>query len=180
MVIFADLSELFNGFLDKLIPSFWSFLVQFLALVVLIVVFLIFGYKPVKKMLNKRQDHIEENIKEAEENNQISQKNIAESEQLILNSKKEANQIITEAKDKAIIESNQIVLDAEEEVKVMKRRAEEEIKQKEADSLDAIHQEMVNVALDASSELLKRNITSDDNKKLVRDFIDDLSEGEDE
>ncbi|MCD8204018.1 MAG: F0F1 ATP synthase subunit B, partial [Coprobacillus sp.] len=155
-------------------------LVQFLALVVLIVVFLIFGYKPVKKMLNKRQDHIEENIKEAEENNEISKRNIAESEQLILDSKKEANQIISDAKEKALVESSQIVLDAENEAKVMKRRAEEEIKQKEADSLDAIHQEMVNVALDASSELLKRNITSDDNRQLVKDFIDDISEAKDE
>ncbi len=180
MVVLADLSELFDGFLEKLVPSFWSFLVQFLALVVLIVVFLIFGYKPVKKMLNKRQDHIEENIKEAEENNEISRRNIEESEQLILSSKREANQIISDAKEKAIEESNIIVTNAEEETKAMKKRAEEEIRQKEADSLDAIHKEMVDVALDASSELLKRNITSDDNKKLVKDFIDELNEGKDE
>ena len=51
-----------ESFTSKLIPNWPSFVAQLGALVVLIVVFLIFGYKPVKKILKKRQDYIEENI----------------------------------------------------------------------------------------------------------------------
>ena len=53
-------------FIDKLIPNFWSFLIQLLALVVLIIATIFLAYKPVKKMLAKRQNCIEENILEAE------------------------------------------------------------------------------------------------------------------
>ena len=58
-----DLSS--DDFTSKLIPNWPSFVTQLAALVVLIIVVIVFAYKPVKKILKKRQDHIEENIKEA-------------------------------------------------------------------------------------------------------------------
>ncbi len=167
-------------FLEKLIPNFWSFLVEFLALVVLIVVVFFIAYKPVKRMLKKRQDHIEENIRSAEENNQIAQMNKSESEQIILDSRKQANEIIESAKEKAIVEQHLIEEQSKEDIEKMKQRAEEEIKLKEEESLKAIHDEMVDVAIDASSELLKRNINTDDNKRLVQDFIKEMDKEEDE
>ncbi|MCD8194846.1 MAG: F0F1 ATP synthase subunit B [Coprobacillus sp.] len=170
----SGMASLFDNFIDKLIPDLWSFLVELLALIVLIVVFLIFGYKPIKKMLNKRQDHIEENINAAEENNRISEINKTESEKLILDSKKEANQIIEEAKQKAVMESEAILAETNDEIKLLKKQADEEIKQKEADSKEEIRKEMVDVALTASSELLGRSLTDQDSAKLVNDFIDDM------
>ncbi len=167
-------------FLEKLIPNFWSFLVEFLALVVLIVVVFFIAYKPVKRMLKKRQDHIEENIRSAEESNQIAQMNKSESEQIILDSRKQANEIIESAKEKAIVEQHLIEEQSKEDIEKMKQRAEEEIKLKEEESLKAIHDEMVDVAIDASSELLKRNINTDDNKRLVQDFIKEMDRKEDE
>ncbi len=176
----SGMASLFDNFIEKLIPDLWSFLVELLALVVLIVVFLIFGYKPIKKMLNKRQDHIEENINAAEENNRVSEINKTESEKLILDSKKEANQIIEEAKAKAIVESEAILAQTNDEVKLLKAQADQEIKQKEADSKEEIRKEMVDVALTASSELLGRSLTDKDSAKLVNDFIDDMEKDKDE
>ncbi len=170
----GGMASLFDNFLDKLIPDLWSFLVELLALVVLIVVFLLAGYKPLKRMLNKRQNHIEENITEAENNNRISEKNKTESEQLILESKKEASQIIKDAQDKALLESEAIIASTNEEIKLLRQKADQEIKQKEADSKEAIRKEMVDVALSASSELLGRTIEDEDSKRLVNDFIDDM------
>ncbi len=167
-------------FLEKLIPNFWSFLVEFLALVVLIVVVFFIAYKPVKRMLKKRQDHIEENIRSAEESNQIAQMNKSESEQLIIDSKKQANEIIESAKEKAIVEQHLIEEQSKEDIAKMKERAEEEIRLKEEESLKAIHDEMVDVAIDASSELLKRNLNTDDNKRLVQDFIKEMDKEKDE
>ncbi len=167
-------------FLEKLIPNFWSFLVEFLALVVLIVVVFFIAYKPVKRMLKKRQDHIEENIRSAEESNQIAQMNKSESEQLIIDSKKQANEIIESAKEKAIVEQHLIEEQSKEDIAKMKERAQEEIRLKEEESLKAIHDEMVDVAIDASSELLKRNISTEDNKRLVQDFIKEMDKEKDE
>jgi predicted PurR-regulated permease PerM len=51
----------------KLIPSWVSFVVQFVALLVLLLIVFVFAYKPVKKILQKRSDYIEQQIKLYEE-----------------------------------------------------------------------------------------------------------------
>ena len=62
-VVFADIGETIKDSIEKnLIPSWTSFVVQFAAMIVLLTVVIVFAYKPVKKMLKKRQDHIEETM----------------------------------------------------------------------------------------------------------------------
>ena len=53
----------------------------------------------------------------------------------------------------------------------LKEDAQNDIVRSQEEALESIRKEMVSVALDASSELLKRNVNSDDNEKLVDDFI---------
>ena len=57
-----------SSFINKLIPNWTSFVAQLAALVVMIILVIIIGYKPVKKMLKKRQDYVESSIHEAELN----------------------------------------------------------------------------------------------------------------
>ena len=53
----------------------------------------------------------------------------------------------------------------------MKRDAEEDIAQSKEDAKEEIRKEMVSLALDASSEILSRNVNTKDNEKLADDFI---------
>ena len=55
-----------------------------------------------------------------------------------------------------------------------KKAAEEEIKEAKAQSLKDIHDEMVDVALCASEEILGREVDKSDNEKLARNFINSL------
>ena len=66
MKLFIDFINA-KDFIEKLIPNFWSFLIQLLSLIVLIIVVIFVAYKPVKKILQKRQDYIVNNIRESEE-----------------------------------------------------------------------------------------------------------------
>ena len=65
--------------------------------------------------------------------------------------------------------------EARSEVKDMKIAAEQDIEQAKQDALNDIRKEMVNVALTASKEILKREVDSEDNTKLAEDFIDRLN-----
>ncbi len=173
--IYADLGEEISaGFKEKLIPSWLSFVVQFAALVVLLIVVFVFAYKPIKKMLNKRADYIEQNIHEAEKNKAIAQENATQSQEMIIASKKQAASIIEEAQKQA--ESNRLLMveQTRKEVEQMKLQAEEDIKRSQQDALEAIHDEMVAVALDASAEILKREVNEKDNKRLAEEFVNNL------
>ena len=171
-----DLGLTSETFVNKLIPNWPSFVAQLGALVVLIVVVIIFAYKPVKKIIQKRQDYIEDNIKEAEKSKAVWQENELKSKETVLASERTAADIVAEAKTDAQKE-RQIILDnAQQEVIRMKKDAENDIARMEAESQEQIRKEIVNVALDASKELLGREVSSKDNDRLLKEFIEEIKE----
>lgn len=158
----------------KLIPNLGSTLTQLGALIFIIILIIVFGYKPIKKMIKKRQDYIESNIKEAEKQNTDASINLSQSKEALTSSKKEAMLIVDNATKEAEVERQKILAKAEEEKKAMLKQAEEEIKQMEKDAEEEIHEQMVSLALMASEELLKREVNEEDDKKFVSDFIKDI------
>lgn len=163
-----------ESFTSKLIPNWPSFVTQLAALVVLIIVVIVFAYKPVKKILKKRQDHIEENIKEAEKSKLVWQENELKSKETVLASERTAADIVAEAKKAAEKEKAAILETTQLEVNKMKSDAENDIARMEEEAQEQIKKEIVNVALDASKELLGREVSSKDNVRLVEDFIEEV------
>ncbi len=163
-----------ESFTSKLIPNWPSFVTQLAALVVLIIVVIVFAYKPVKKILKKRQDHIEENIKEAEKSKLVWQENELKSKETVLASERTAADIVVEAKKAAEKEKAAILETTQLEVNKMKSDAENDIARMEIEAQEQIKKEIVSVALDASKELLGREVSSKDNVRLVEDFIEEV------
>ena len=157
--------------IQKLVPNLGSFLTQFLALVVLILGVIILGYKPIKKMLDKRSDYIEQNITNAETKSKEAEVNFKQSEEAIIASRKQANELLIQAKSSAIEEKERILEEARQQSLQMKKDAEKDIERSREEAKESIRQEMVQVALEASKELLKREVNSKDNERLVEDFI---------
>ena len=171
---FFDLADEISSIGEKLIPNWFAFLVQLISLVLLLVIIFIFAYKPVKKLLNARAEYIEKEVKDAEEDKRIARENAVKSEQMIVDSKKTASEIIESANQRAIKEAEEIKEETRNEISRMKKAAEEEIKEAKAQSLKDIHDEMVDVALCASEEILGREVDKSDNEKLARNFINSL------
>lgn len=163
-----------DDFTSKLIPNWVSFVTQIGALLVLVLVVMIFGYKPIKKIISKRQDYIEQNIKDAEQAKLTWQENEKKSEETVLESHRTAAGIVAEAKDIAIKEKNKILEDTAMEVERMKLEAENDIARMELEAQEQIKKEMVAIALDASKELLGREVDSKDNTRLVEEFIEEV------
>ncbi len=163
-----------DDFTSKLIPNWPSFVAQVGALVVLIVVVIIFAYKPVKKIITKRKDYIENNIKEAEKSKAVWQENELKSKETVLASERTAADIVAEAKENAQKERAVILEQTEQDVVRMKKDAENDIARMEEEAQEQIKKEIVSVALDASSELLGREVSSKDNARLIEEFVEEV------
>ena len=163
-----------EAFTSKLIPNWPSFVAQVGALVVLILVVIIFGYKPIKKIIKKRQDYIEDQIKDAEKSKAVWQENELKSKETVLASNRTAADIVAEAKSNAEVERNKILEQTALDVEKMKKDAENDIARMELEAQEQIKKEMVSVALDASKELLGREVSSEDNTRLLEEFIEDI------
>ena len=159
----------------KLIPNWISFVIQFSAFIILLLVVFFFAYKPVKKMLKKRADYIQQEIDQASENHALAMKETNEAKQLLSDSKAEASAIIKNATKQGAVKYEAMMEEAREEVKEMKIAAEQDIAQAKQDALNDIRKEMVNVALAASKEILKREVDTEDNVKLAEEFINRLN-----
>jgi len=175
LVLSGSLGDLFEDIDERLIPPWPSLVVQLCSLLVLILVVFFVAYKPVKKMLKKRADYIENNILDSQKNKAIAKQNLEQSNEAILSSKKEASRIISDANKKALNERKIL----EEETKLgllrLKQEAETDIEKSKEQSLEDIRREMISVAMVTSKEILKREINEKDNAKLAEDFIEKLN-----
>ena len=124
-----------------------------------------------KKMLDKRSDYIEQNITNAETKSKEAEVNFKQSEEAIIASRKQANELLIQAKSSAMEEKERILEEARQESLQIKKNAEADIERSKEEAKESIRQEMVQVALEASKELLKREVNSKDNERLVEDFI---------
>ena len=160
---------------EKLVPNLLSFVIQFLSFAILLVVVFVFAYKPVKRILKKRADFVESEIKEARENNLTAQRSIDEAKEIVASSKVQASAIIQKAEQQGQEQYDALIAQAKDEVVMMKKDAEKDIERAKEETLQDIRNEMVKVALGASEEILKREVDNDDNKRLAEDFINRLN-----
>ena len=175
LLVLVDIGQTIEDYIKaNLIPSWVSFVVQFSALVIMVIVALLVAYKPVKKLLAKRADYVENNIRDSETAKAEAEKNVKASEEAVIASKKEADEIIAQAKLTAEENKKVSIEQTQLEINKMKALAEEDIEKSKLDAQEEIKKEIVNVALAASEEVLKREVNEKDNKKIVEDFIKDL------
>ena len=170
-----NIGETMKSIANKLIPNWISFVIQLTSFLILLLVVFFIAYKPVKRMMKKRADHIENEIKQAEEKNVLAAASVNEAKELVSSSKLKASEIIKNAEAKGQEKYDAMILEAKQEVADMKKAAEEDIERAKEDAIQDIRSEMVSVALSASKEILKREVDNKDNVKLAEDFIDQLN-----
>lgn len=164
-----------DEFTAKIFPNgYWDFVVQLIAFVVLLILVFVIGYKPVKKMLKKRRDAVNAMIEDAKSNQAIAYKAAMEKDQTIDEVKQEAERIIESARKQAELERDRILKAADAEVEAKRRRAEEDIRAAEEASKEAVRTHIIDVAMMASENLLGREVNTEDNARLVADFVDGI------
>ena len=167
--------QLGNGIEEKLLPNIWAFLVQLIAFVLLLIAVIFLAYKPVKKFLEKRSEMLEEEVKTTHENRQISEEKRREMISNLANAKAEATKIINDATKEATIAKDKILSDANDERRQLKENTMNEISLEKEKAMKELKDQIVDVAFEASSKILEREVNSLDNKKIVDNFVEDLN-----
>lgn len=147
-----------------------------LAFVVLLLIVFFVGYKPVKKMVAKRREHIANELAEAEEANKIAQNAAAQSSSIVEEGKAKAEAIVSSALAQGETEKARLLQEAEEEIAEKKKAADADIALAREKSKQEVREEILDVALLASERLLGREVNGDDHKRLVSSFVDELTE----
>ena len=162
-----------SGGMPQLNPEFWVSQIFWLTLTfgVLYIVLSKFILPKISANLELRKSQIQENIEAAEKQRENSETKLKEYEEIILKSKLEAKNIFKVAREKALknISSKRDILDKQidEEIK----KVEEEINLLKKNAPEKINK----IAIETSSEILKKLIGSEVNNSSTSAIVNDLS-----
>lgn len=165
--------------LDVISINLWQILVSLANLVLLFLLIKKFLYKPVKKMLETRQNTIDGEYAAAEDaKNQALQDKQAYEEKLST-AKKEADGVIQSAVDTAALREKEILADAKEKAEGIVRKAKENAEFEKRKAEESIKQEIVEVSTLLAEKMLEREISADDHKDMIDSFIDSIGDEND-
>ncbi len=151
-----------------------NMLVQLTATLVLYFILRKFLYFPIKDLLNKRQDYIMKNVEDSEKNNLKSQVALRDYELKLKETKKEANEIVDQAKKRADDIVNKSVSDAKEESRKIMEKADKELANKKSMAMDEMKGDMVNIAILAAEKLIGENISTKKDKEIIEKSIEEV------
>lgn len=175
---------IFINFFDKLIepetivnqlfPNIWVFISHIIATIILLIIMRLFVYEPFKKMMRKRRKIIREVIDDAIQKQTQATKNETQSNLLLKASKIESQQLIDETKTQALLEREQIIMQAVDEAKMIEKQTHNDLIKERIKAEESIREEMIEVGFKIAEKVLQKEINKKQNQKIIDDFINEL------
>ena len=133
-------------------------------------------FNPVRKMLRDRQEKIATDINSAIADKEEAARLKAEYEAKLKDIDKEADQILSEARKKALKNEAKIIDDAKAEAANIMRRANEEAELSKKRAMDEVKQEMVAIASMMAAKVVAANIDTTIQDTLVEETLKEMGE----
>lgn len=160
--------------LVTLVP--WTFVAMICNLFIQVYLIKRFLFKPVNAMLEKRKAMADAQIQDAVKAKDEAQAMKAEYEQNMAEAKNKANEILTTAQKTASVQSEEILKEAAKQAAALKAKAEKDIAQEKRKAVNEIKDEIGGMAVDIAGKVIEREISEEDHKKLIDEFIANVGE----
>ena len=154
----------------------WTIIFQILNLLLLMVLFKKYLFKPVTEILEKRQAEIEGHYQEAQQAETDAKAMKADYESKMAGARQEADRVIKTATESANAMSATIVEDARTQADQLKRRAQTEIDLERRRAFDEVKGELSGIALDIASQVIEREVNEKDHEAFINEFIKNVGE----
>ena len=162
-----------SGGMPQLNPEFWISQIFWLILTfgILYVVLSKLILPKISKNLELRKSQIQENIEAAERQREDSEAKLKEYDDIILKSKLEAKNIFKDTRDKTLKDINSKKETLNNQIDQEIKKAEQEIDELKKNAPEKINK----IAIETSSELVKKLIGAELNNSSISAIVDDLS-----
>ena len=170
---FKEVFSAESGGMPQLDPEFWISQIFWLTITfgILYLVLSKFILPKISSNLELRKSKIQENIEAAEKQRESSEIKLKEYDEIILKSKIEAKNIFKNAREK-------IIKDINSKKEILDKQIDDEIRnaEREIEALRKVAAEKINkIAIETSSDLLKKLIGTEINNSSISAIVDDLS-----
>ncbi len=156
--------------------NIWTMLFAWLNLLILYFFLKKLLFKPVKKMIDERQNEIDSMYTDAETNRKDTEKLKSEYEEKLAGANEESEQILRSAVRKAQLREEEILHEADETAKRTLARAQEQVELEKKRALNEIKDEVSDMAIGIASAVIGRDVDSKEHAELIDSFIDNIGE----
>jgi len=162
-----------TGGMPQLNPEFWISQIVWLVITfgILFIVLSKFILPKISDNLETRKSQILENIENAEKQREESEKKLKEFDKIIVESKNKAKNLFNDARQKVLDDINKKKAALEKNIDNEVNAAEQEIDQLKKSS----HEKITKIAIETSSDLVKKLIGEEVNNSSISAIVEDLS-----
>jgi F-type H+-transporting ATPase subunit b len=143
-----------------------------LVIFVLVVIILgKFAWGPILGLLKAREDFIHDALSAAKREKEAAEASLKEYTEKLRAARMEADSIITQSREDAARLRDEMRQKAKAEAEGIVRTAERQIQLETARALQQIRAEAVDLSIMIASKLLQRNLSKEDNERLIDDAL---------
>lgn len=146
---------------------------------ILVAILYKFGWGPVLKMLDSRQQGIEDSLNKAEEARKEAETMSVKLAAEVADARKQAKAIIDEAQKNAEAAKNDILEQARASADSMLERAQAEIAKEKAEAIGQIRGEVADMVVAVTGRLLSENMSDQQHRALVDKYIAEVKANND-
>jgi F-type H+-transporting ATPase subunit b len=173
LVLAAEASEKGGGsFTDlKISTAIWAWVAFLTTFFILSKV----AWPGLAAKMEARELRIAEGLKAAQEAEARAEEIAEKQEQLLAEARQEAQKLLADARAAAENVKDGLLRQAQEEIAAERDRAKKEINLERAKAIDELKQVTIDLTLEASARLLKREIRDDDHRRLAREVVEEVA-----
>ena len=157
--------------LKKLGIELHILIAQIINFVILLFILRRFFYKPLMNLLDKRRAIIDKGLADAKEAEENLRKIETVKTEKIIEGEREANKIIEKSKKTAEEKSALILKETQEKSENLLKEAKEIAEEEKRETLAGLKQEIGDLIIAASSQILKKNLNVKDNEKIISEQL---------
>lgn len=152
----------------------WTLIFTWVNLLILFLLMKKFLFKPVRNIMEKRAEQINNSLDEAEKAKNEALNMREEYEKKLENARDTAEEIVKNATRNAMLKEEEILREANEKASGILERADKQIEQQKKAALSDIKNEISDMATSIASKIIERDINGQDHEKLINEFIDNV------
>lgn len=171
--------DFFTGFESFMGVNFFTCIATLLNLLIVYALMKKFLFKPVKKMIDERQQEIDDQYADADRSRKEAALLKEQYETRLAEANAESDEILKAAYRKAQLRDEEMLREAQEKAAQTLRRADEQVELEKKRAMNEIKDEVSVMAVDIAAAVLARDIKASEHSQLIDSFIENLGESHD-
>ncbi|WP_019243201.1 MULTISPECIES: F0F1 ATP synthase subunit B [Bacillus] len=144
---------------------------QMLCFLVLLALLKKFAWGPLVNIMKQREEHVANEIEEAEKTRAEAKRYVEEQRELLKQSREEAKALIENAKKQGEAQREEIVVAARTEAERVKESAKREIETEKEKAVAALREQVASLSVLIASKVIEKELSEADQEKLINEYI---------